>query len=129
MPYTHFQVIEYSSNEEAVQIIMQEIPMPRRLNSNLIVWVDDKPAEGSIIHQHLLLNYPAITTEIIQLTSNSLMELWVKKFGHIVKERPKVCLITDLKREDKMDGGVDTIKMMRKLMGEDLKIFVYVNEL
>lgn len=92
--------------------------MPRRLNSNLIVWVDDNPAEGNIIHQHLLLKYPAITTEIIQLTSNKLLELWVKKFGHIVKERTKVCLITDLKREDSVDGGVDTIRIMRRLMGE-----------
>ena len=72
--------------------------MPRRNNSNLLMWVDDNPNEGCKIYQYLLLNYPAMTTEVIQITSNEQLRLWLKKFGHIAKERSKVCLITDLKR-------------------------------
>lgn len=45
MPYTYFYVtsVEIDTNTEfgTIVISLQEIPVPRRTDSNLLFWVDD----------------------------------------------------------------------------------------
>jgi hypothetical protein len=92
----------------------------------MIMWVDDDTTEGSKICENLQLNYPGLTTEVIQITSNEHLRVWLSKFGHCAKERRKVTLITDLKRGEELAAGLETIETMQRVMGRGLEVFLYV---
>lgn len=51
MPYTYFYVtsveIDTDSKHGTIIIWLQEIPVPRKIDSNLLFWVDDKLEESS----------------------------------------------------------------------------------
>lgn len=102
MPYTYFYVtsVEIDTNSEVGTIIisLQEIPVPRRVDCNILFWVDDDLTESSKICEALLYKMPNIKTEIIQLTSNEHLKIWVKIFGYILKKKLKISLITDMRR-------------------------------
>lgn len=70
MPFSYFQVLNVESNDNSVLIQIQQIPIPRRINNNILIWVDDNPKEGSKIYQSLCMQYPNLKTDIIQLLSN-----------------------------------------------------------
>lgn len=117
---------EVVESDGQYSITLKEIPMPRRNSSNLLFWVDDDPLEGSKVCANLFKKYPKISTEVIQLTSNHHLQIWFKKFGHYAKSKVKISLITDLKRGEIYDDGLETIKLMRKYIGAKFDTFIYV---
>jgi hypothetical protein len=100
-------VLQVSENEQGEKVIyLREIPTPHRLNSNILLWVDDNPIEGSLIYQALFNQYPALRTELIQLLSNKHLDLWISKFSYALLSARSVNLITDMKRGDRLNEGI-----------------------
>lgn len=66
MPYTYFYVtsVETDTNSEfgTIFIRLQEIPVQRRHDSNLLFWVDNKLEESSNIYEAFFIKMPNIRT-------------------------------------------------------------------
>jgi hypothetical protein len=124
MPFTEYIVesIETIKGNNLIKLV--EIPTALHLHTNLVLWVDDKLAEGRQFKSRYLAEND-LGIEIIFLKSNQLYELWLQKYYTLTNDR-KVRVISNMARKEEKYAGLQTIILTRKYLRDDASILMYV---
>lgn len=77
LPYTYFRVLEENIVNDVKEVKLLELPFPNKRNANILFWVDDCVTEGNYIHNNLILKYPNLRTQFVQLISNEHLKMWM----------------------------------------------------
>lgn len=100
------------------------MPYPKHLDTDLVLWIDDKLKEG-LAFRNEFLNYKRHKIEIIFLKSNKLYEFWLKKYYNMLSFR-RVKVITNMKRGEDDYAGIETIRLTRLYLHSDISIMMFV---
>ena len=113
-PYTYFLVEKVKEGELMDEVWLSEMTSPVTFQKNIILWVDDNPKNNTNQIDRILAQKDI---EILQVTSTTIAEKWVKEFGWLLNWKGlEFKLISDMAREE----GVADEKSFNEFAGLDL---------
>ena len=125
-PFTYFMVDRIDKYEHYDEVWLTEMPSPITFIKNLLIWVDDIPANNKDYVEGLQKR----DIEIIQLTSTKMAEKWTEEFSWILNWMDvKFKVVSDMVRvENEVSNyyaGIDLLERFYNIKGYSTPILIF----
>ena len=136
LPYAKFKVINQgpvtlkNKKIEVTWVKLVEIPIPKKIPGNIIVWIDANIYENSKAFNKIIQVNKYTDCDLIQLVSNEHFEMWLKQFKETLSlPGVTVHFITNMNRPPNYkQEGIQTLEIIRGF-NETAKVIFYIGNI